>query len=111
VFSSDGQPGQVLRIRTKKRIGKDNFVTAMRTTLKQTYGDQHLGLGGVFLIKSGKAKLHIMPDFSKTPLTTDDQVNQWLTFHEMSAPLVCLSVFRSPDPGLDVRVDHPHCFS
>lgn len=29
----------------------------------------------------------------------------------MEAPLVCLSVFHSCDPGYDLRIEHTHCFS
>jgi hypothetical protein len=29
----------------------------------------------------------------------------------MSAPLICLSEFVSHDPGLDLRIEHTHCFS
>lgn len=29
----------------------------------------------------------------------------------MDAPLVCLSVFHSFDPGLSLRMEHTHCFS
>lgn len=32
----------------------------MRETLKAHYGDKPVGLGGTFLIESGKAKLHVM---------------------------------------------------
>ena len=72
------------------------------------------------------------PDFSPTPITTEEQVNEWLRFFDMSAPLVCCSIFISHDPvsverggasgrgyarfplplqSLDLRVEHTHCFS
>ncbi|KAH6934151.1 hypothetical protein HPB50_021050 [Hyalomma asiaticum] len=38
-------------------------------------------------------------------------MNSWLKFFEMEAPLVCLSVFVSHDPGWDLRIEHTHCFS
>jgi len=38
------------------------------------------------------------PDFSDKPLNTEEEINDWLTFHDMSAPLVCLSEFVSHDP-------------
>ena len=31
-----------------------------------------------------------MPDFSKTPLTTDAEVEDWLHFYHANAPLICL---------------------
>ena len=36
------------------------------------------------------------------------EVNQWLKFYTVSAPLTVLSVFVSRDPGLDLRVEHSH---
>lgn len=108
---SEGKPGKVLKVEAHGRTSGDNFVTILRNILKDHYNDVPLSLGGVFLIGTGKAKLHIMPDFSTTPLLSDDDVNSWLRFFEMDSPLVCLSVFHSTDPGLDLRVEHTHCFS
>ncbi|XP_003385232.1 PREDICTED: ester hydrolase C11orf54 homolog [Amphimedon queenslandica] len=108
----EGTPGApVLEIKARKRVGEENFVTCMRKSLAAYFGEGPVGLGGVFMIKKGKAKLHIMPDFSQTPLTTNEGVNKWLQFYNMSSPLTCLSVFISCDPGLDLRVEHTHCFS
>ena len=70
----------------------------MRLALGKHYGDKAVGLGGAFLIKKGNAKLHVMQDFSETPITTDEQVNEWLRFYECHAPLVNLSTFVSHDP-------------
>lgn len=108
---SDGKPGKVLKVCASKRTGDENFVTCMRNTLAGRYGDQPVGMGGVFLIEKGKAKIHVMPRFSQTPLKTDADVNNWLKFYEMSAPLVCVGVLESHDPGLDLRIEHFHCFS
>ena len=52
-----------------------------------------------------------MPGFSCTPLTTSPALNSWLHFYQMSAPLTHTSVFVSRDPGLDLRLEHSHCFS
>ena len=49
-----------------------------------------------------------MPDFSPCPINNNDEVNQWLQFYEMTAPLTVLSVLVSRDPGLDLRVEHSH---
>ncbi|XP_064459199.1 ester hydrolase C11orf54 homolog [Ornithodoros turicata] len=108
---SEGKPGKVLRVSAKHRIGEDNFVNSMRKILNKKYGANPVGLGGVFVIQQGKAKLHVMPHFSETPLVTNDDVNKWLKFFNMSAPLVCLSTFLSHDPGWDLRIEHTHCFS
>lgn len=108
---SDGNPGKVLKVSASKRTGEENFITCMRHTLARYYGDKPVGLGGVFVIEKGKAKIHVMPRFSETPLKTDADVNNWLKFYDMSAPLVCVGVFESHDPGLDLRIEHFHCFS
>ncbi|KAA8586379.1 hypothetical protein FQN60_000215, partial [Etheostoma spectabile] len=50
-------------------------------------------------------------EFSVCPLNTNDDVNNWLKHFEVSAPLICQSVLVSRDPGLDLRVEHTHCFS
>ena len=53
-------PIKVLEIKAKERIGEDNFVSCMRKALLSQYWENPVGLGGVFQIKSGKAKLHVM---------------------------------------------------
>ena len=107
----------------------------MRETLEAAYPKLALGLGGVFSIRQGQAKFHVMPDFSPCPINTNEvseaihtnhytivtltrlsthlvcceqEVNQWLKFYTVSAPLTVLSVFVSRDPGLDLRVEHSH---
>ena len=40
----------------------------MRNTLAGRYGDQPVGMGGVFVIEKGKAKIHVM-----VRLCTEDQ--------------------------------------
>eukprot|EP00117_Sycon_ciliatum_P040681 scpid56165/ scgid29855/ Ester hydrolase C11orf54 homolog len=108
---SRGQPGKVIRVTVSNRSGEKNFVTAMRLALAERYGDKSVGVGGVFQIENGSAKMHIMPDFSSTPLHSDKDVEDWLMFYNANAPLTCLSTFVSRDPGLDLRVEHTHCFS
>jgi hypothetical protein len=56
------------------------------------------GLGGTFLLKEGKARQHIMPDFSATPINTDEEVEKWLHFYNMSAPLIAVGTLASADP-------------
>jgi hypothetical protein len=93
------------------RTGPTNFVTTMREGLTSHFGAKPVGLGGVFLIKCGKAKLHVMPKFSDTPLQTDEHVAKWLKFYEMSAPLTCLSVLVSHDPVRNLQYIHAFfCF-
>lgn len=47
--------------------------------------------------------LYQQPRFSETPLKTDEDVNNWLRFYEMSAPLVCVGVLESHDPVSEVK--------
>lgn len=111
IFCSEGKPVKVLRVSCKKRIGKDDFIASIRKTLEAHYKDKAVGLGGTFLLKEGKAKQHIMPDFSKKPINTDEEVNEWLHFYNMSAPLIAVGTLVSSDPGLDLRLQHFHSFS
>ncbi|EDQ90541.1 uncharacterized protein MONBRDRAFT_20550 [Monosiga brevicollis MX1] len=111
-LASEGRPGKVIKVEAETRTGDKNFVTCMREALHAHFGDaMPVAIGGSFVIEAGNAKLHVMPDFSKTPLQSDDEVAQWLKFYECQPPLTCLSVFVSHDPGMDLRVDHTHCFS
>ncbi|KAB0407434.1 hypothetical protein E2I00_012447, partial [Balaenoptera physalus] len=72
LFASEGQPGKVIEVKAKRRIGKLNFVTCMRQTLEKHYGDKPVGMGGTFMIQKGKVKTHIMPaEFSSCPLNSD----------------------------------------
>jgi hypothetical protein len=111
LFGSDGRPGKVLKITAKIRTGEDNFTATIQKALKAKFDDRVVSMGGVFVIKKGKANLHVMPDFSRTPLKSREEVEKWLRYFDMMAPLVCLSVFHSHDPGLDLRMEHTHCFS
>jgi hypothetical protein len=108
VFISEGKKENVLKISCKNRTGPKNFVTCMREILLANYGEQAVGMGGVFKVLSGKVKIHVMPDFSPCPITSDEEVNQWLKFFEVPSPFTVLSTLISRDPGLDLRVEHSH---
>lgn len=56
-----------------------------------------LGLGGTFVMKEGKAKQHVMPDFSKEPLSNLRDLDNWLQFYDMSAPLIAVGTFVSSE--------------
>ena len=98
LFVSEGKHGPVLKVECKKRTSADNFVTCMRKILQEKFPEGSIGIGGSFLLANGKAKIHVMPDFSPCPLETDNDVANWLKFYEMSAPMVFLSFFMSSDP-------------
>ncbi|KAJ4443085.1 hypothetical protein ANN_04735 [Periplaneta americana] len=111
LFCSEGKPGKVLQVTCEKRIGNDDFPGAIRKTLSSHYKGNAIGLGGAFLLKAGKARQHIMPDFPDTPLDTDDQVANWFRYYNMSAPLIAVGTIITTDPGLGLRLQHFHSFS
>ncbi|KAJ5681921.1 uncharacterized protein N7477_001861 [Penicillium maclennaniae] len=116
LYGSNGQTGPVLKVTARGRIGELNFTNCIRLGLHAVYGDKNpISLGGAFLLKSGKAKFHIMPDFpapDKLPFRDRAELeNEWLTYHVFEAPVVCLTVMHSADPeGLGLRMEHTHCF-
>ncbi|XP_012275100.1 ester hydrolase C11orf54 homolog [Orussus abietinus] len=111
LFVSEGIPGKVLKVHVKKRIGDKDFVASIRTALADHYKDKLIGLGGTFIIKEGKAKQHVMQDFSKTPLNNEEELNNWLRFFNMSAPLIAVGTLVTAETDLDLRVQHFHSFS
>ncbi|XP_010282184.1 PREDICTED: ester hydrolase C11orf54 homolog isoform X3 [Phaethon lepturus] len=107
-----GVNAEVIEVKANGRTGELNFVSCLRQILEKHYGEKPVGMGGTFIIQKGKAKIHIMPpEFSACPLNTDEDVNNWLKFFEMKAPLICQTVIVSRDPGFDLRLEHTHCFS
>lgn len=116
LYGSSGHPGSVLKVTARGRLGNLNLTNCIRLGLNDAFGDQMpISLGGVFLLKKGKAKFHVMPDFPNKedlPFRDRGQIEkEWLTYHEFEAPIVCLTVFHSSDPeGLGLRMEHTHCF-
>lgn len=113
-YSSQNKQGKVLRVHAKKRISKENYTEAIRAVLLAKYGhEKPISMGGVFLINSGVAKLHIMPKYWPKEPSTDESINkEWLKYYNITKhPLVCLSVFHSHDPGCNLRMEHTHCFN
>jgi hypothetical protein len=107
----EGKTGKVLKVSAKKRIGTENFISSMRLTLAEHFTEKTIGLGGVFLLKEGKAKQHVMDQFSKVPINTEIELNSWLTFHEMHSPLINLGTLVTNEADLDLRLQHFHSFS
>lgn len=60
------------------------------------------------MLREGKVKHHVMPEFSKTEIRTERQVEEWLHYFEMRAPIVHLGTLVTGDLGLDLRVQHFH---
>ncbi|XP_064612876.1 ester hydrolase C11orf54-like [Liolophura sinensis] len=111
LFCSDGEPGKVIEAVAKRRTGPLSYMTCLRKALADHFASKPVGMGGTFAIEKGKAKLHIMPSFSKVPLTCDEDVDKWLKYYEMSAPIICVGELISHDPDLDLRMEHFHCYS
>ncbi|XP_073985108.1 ester hydrolase C11orf54 homolog isoform X2 [Rhodnius prolixus] len=112
LYACEGTPSKVLKIVCKKRKEEENYITAIRLVLEKAFPNQTLGLGGAFLLNKGKAKQHVMPEFSKVPIKSHKDLDNWLKFYEMSAPLIAVGTFISKDvPALDLRIQHFHSFS
>lgn len=117
LYGSLGLPGQAVRVTARGRRGDiASFSEFMRTALYKAYGeDRQVSLGGVFLMKQGRAKFHVMPPFppsDELPFRSQAALDEWLSYHDFSGPMVCLSVFHSADPKrLGVRLEHTHCFN
>jgi len=112
LFCSEGRQGKVIKVTAECRTGKDDLVSCMRGAILDHYGNQQpVGMGGSFVVEQGKIKIHVMPDFSPTPLTCEDDVNNWLRFFHASAPFTCMATFITDDCGLDLRVTHTHGYS
>lgn len=52
-----------------------------------------------------------MRDFSKVPLHTNEDLNNWLKFYDMPGTLVAVGTFLSDEMNLDLRVQHFHSLS
>ena len=70
----------------------------MRKILAEAFPTESIGLGGIFCVKKGQLKIHVMPEYSNTPLKSDSDVENWLKFYEMDAPYTCMSFLVSKDP-------------
>ncbi|XP_012525195.1 ester hydrolase C11orf54 homolog [Monomorium pharaonis] len=108
LYACEGKPGKVIKVRAKKRTGKLDFISCMQKALEKHYENKLVGLGGMFEMKNGKVKQHIMPDFSDTPLTSEIHLNNWLRFYDMPTPLIAVGTFVSAETDLDLRVQHFH---
>ena len=112
LFLSKGKPSPVLSITCRTRSGDKNLVSSISNALREGFPDKCIGLGGAFCVTKGKLKVHIMPNFSETPIHTAKEFEEWLKFYDMDAPFTCLSVLVSRDPGLDLeRLEHSHGFN
>lgn len=65
----------------------------------------------MFILKNGSAHQHVMPNFSKTPLKSDEDINNWLKFYNMPGILIAVGTFVTDEMDLDLRLQHFHSFS
>ncbi len=79
-FLSEGRSGgKVLEVRcSSRKEGGDNLVSALRRTLLDAFPSSSVGLGGTFVVKRGRVKIHDMPEYSSCPLQSDVDVENWL---------------------------------
>merc|ERR1712168_1700356 len=63
LFLSEGKPGPVLKIVARKRTGDQNFVSCIRKSLESGFPGKSVGMGGVFTVRKGRVKAHVMPNF------------------------------------------------
>jgi len=112
VLLCEGKPSQVLHIRVSQRKGDVGLPGCIRKALDAAFPKTMVGLAGVFQITLGNIKAHVMPDFSGTELLNKQQVDNWLRFYEMKAPLICTSILLNSDPSnLGFRLEHTHFYS
>jgi len=48
-----------VKVRQKKKP-EGNFIVCMQSALKRRYDTRPVGLGGVFVLMNGKARVHVM---------------------------------------------------
>jgi len=112
IFVTEGNAGKVLKVVARNRTGTENFISAMRKGLTDHYSqDQVVGLGGAFVMKTGSAYVHVMDEFSETPIYTTQELNNWLTFHYIQGPLIALGNFVSQETDFKLRLQHFHSYS
>jgi hypothetical protein len=121
LYGSQGLPGPVLHITATIRTGSHaSFTDAIQDAIQQHYGADHplISLGGVFILKRGKANFHVMPDFpgpDEPKLDSDAAIAKWLRYFDFDSPVVALSVLHTCGQdvvkGLGLRTEHSHCFS
>lgn len=92
--------------------GLANVVEVLSQALNDVSPTKQVSICGVFRVEQGSVRAHVMPEFPSCDLPSKAEVDAWLQFFPMDAPLVCLSVFHSRDEfSLGLRMQHTHFFS
>ncbi|PIC28115.1 hypothetical protein B9Z55_020137 [Caenorhabditis nigoni] len=110
-LSDADNSSRVVHFKASVRTGQKNVTNCIRDGLQEHFGEKVVSLAGQFIIHSGQAKLHVMPHFPGCPFENNEEVDKWLNYFTMSAPLVCTTVMHSYDPGYNLRLEHTHCYS
>jgi len=106
-----GEQSKVFHAKASLRKGPLNFVSCLRKALEADFSDA-IGLAGVFALRKGDIKAHIMPDFAGHDLLNQQQIDGWLRWFDMHSPLTCVSVFVTKDKqSLGLRLEHTHFWS
>ena len=119
LFVSDGQAGDVIRIDVKTRIAEQKSLTqAIRDSLRPITDDNgHIGMGGIFEIRNGRVRSHVMPDYDCIGFDYYDTaqevvVREFLQFYEHMGPdLLCFCTLWTGDPtdgDLNLRTSGEH---
>ena len=119
LFVNDGQAGDVIRIDVTTRIGDQISLTqAIRDSLRPITNDNdHIGMGGIFEVRDGRVRSHVMPDydcieFDYYDTTQEVVVRDFLQFYEHMGPdLLCFCTLWTGDPtdgDLNLRSSGEH---
>ena len=119
LFVSDGVPGPVLKISVETRTGDEGSLPQVirKSLMGITGAERQIGMGGVFVVESGKVRSHISPDYECVrsdyyDTTSNQVVIDILQYYEHMGPdLLCFSVLWTGDPtggGLHLRDSGEH---
>ncbi len=125
LYACDGLPADVLKIHVQTRIGEEpSFSQAIRLALTPISRDaRQIGMGGIFMVRSGRVRAHISPDYDRIPFRYYDEERNEVTrqdflqfYNGMGPDLMCMSVLWTGDPtGGDLHLrpshEHTHFFS
>ncbi|CAD5231414.1 unnamed protein product [Bursaphelenchus xylophilus] len=108
---SSGETDLVLKITARNRLTDYSFPHAIQQALFNHYRAKIVSMAGIFIQKTGDAKVHIMPDFPERDFSCWEEEKSWLRYFKVRSPLICCSVLHSVNPGIDLRLEHTHCYS
>ena len=119
LFVSQGQASDLIHIDVKTRVGDQMSLTqCIRESLAPLVeGDQHIGLGGVFELVTGKVRSHVMPNYDCLidgyyDSNKEQVVKDFLQFYEHMGPdLLFFTALWTGDPSggdLNLRASGEH---